>query len=197
MNPLDALDDDEKQLLAAAAKKLGITLDEAMAQREQVAGEVDASVDRYMNDYAGSLGISRSELNATIAKDAEAEARMIGFMQSMGCNVRGRWQIALITHERQEFCAAQANRGKSGATKRWSSTEIQNEVAGIIRGLSKMRDSLGDFMPPADLWPHLWSRLDEAGLKPDDQGDHYAYAGNQKIAKDAFRKQVQRLRSAK
>jgi len=44
-------------------------------------------------------------------------------------------------------------------------------VSEIIKSLAAKMDVLGDYIPSMDIWPELYSRLDEMGLDPDEQTD--------------------------
>lgn len=44
-----------------------------------------------------------------------------------------------------------------------------------IQQLAKRKDELGDWIPPNDLWPDLFSWLEEKELSPEDQGEAYSY----------------------
>ena len=85
---------------------------------------------------------------------------------------------------------AQSGRGKRGADARWKGGE---SVDDIIRSLASEKDELGDYLQPSELWPELYSAMEQAGLDPVEADNKYIY-GNRDLTYGAFRKRIQRLR---
>jgi hypothetical protein len=99
----------------------------------------------------------------------------------------------------RKYSGTQSEKGKKGAAARWESNGAQVKVKQIIESLAPRRDWLGDFEPPNELWPVLFSEMDAASLNPveaeaEAEDPTYEYAANQKIKYSAFRRRLQRLR---
>jgi hypothetical protein len=88
---------------------------------------------------------------------------------------------------------SQSERGKKGADVRHKRS-LTAAVQKHVEALAKLKDGLGDYLEPSQLWPRLWDRLDAAELSPQDCGDHYVIEGGQ-YTYEAFRKQIRRLRA--
>lgn len=58
----------------------------------------------------------------------------------------------------------QAQRKKGGG--RWANDETNQRITAIVKGLASSVDALGDQEPPSELWPHLYSAMEDAGLNP-------------------------------
>jgi len=48
-------------------------------------------------------------------------------------------------------------------------------VSGKIKELAKRKDQVGDWIPPKELWPDLYSWLEEKQLNPEELDDAYSY----------------------
>ncbi len=96
----------------------------------------------------------------------------------------------------------QSQRGKKGAKKRWSDTEARNTVSEILTNLAAHTDELGDPLPPAEIWPELYSEMERENMAPREEGaanlkaSRYVYADQQVITYDAFRQRILRIRRA-
>lgn len=63
--------------------------------------------------------------------------------------------------------------GKKGAEKRWRGiglSDSDNGVRNIIAALAIKIDGWGGYLTSKELWPEFYSKLDEAGLNPKEDG---------------------------
>jgi hypothetical protein len=88
---------------------------------------------------------------------------------------------------------SQRKKGSRGASARWKN-DGRADVDYMIKELSGERDEFGDHVPPAELWPKLYGKLDQARLNPRDHDTDYTYHGGS-ITYEAFRRRVQRIRN--
>jgi hypothetical protein len=68
------------------------------------------------------------------------------------------------------YTKRQADRVPKQRRKFSDDTEIAN-VAEIVQSLAAATDTLGDYMHVKDIWPELYSRLDQMGLDPVEETD--------------------------
>ena len=98
----------------------------------------------------------------------------------------------------RQYRKLQSSHGSVGAQKRWKSGEARRLMMDIVERLSCETDQLGDPLKPNELWPLLYSELDEIGLNPTETSERkYKYGESESIAYNAFRKQISRLRNPK
>lgn len=91
--------------------------------------------------------------------------------------------------------------GRKGAEKKWGA---HREVLKLVQSLSCLTNELGEYSPPKELWPLLFSELERAGLNPKEYGNRdslydatdpsfYEYTGG-RIRYNAFREAVRSAR---
>lgn len=67
--------------------------------------------------------------------------------------------------------------------------------AAIIRRVAFQKDELGDFLSSPELWPVIFSELQELGLHPVDNGDIYKFDGGT-LDYGSFKTQLSRIRNS-
>lgn len=89
---------------------------------------------------------------------------------------------------------SQSRKGSLRAQQRWKSSA---EVRKLVEQLAKEEDSLGDPLPPNEIWPKLYAALEEAGFSPveKDNGRTYEFDGS-RYTYNTFRKFVQSRRKS-
>lgn len=92
-----------------------------------------------------------------------------------------------------DYSETQAAKGRKGGRSRWGGP-TSDAVGEIVQRLARQRDGWGDPEPPSELWPRLFSALEDAGLRPEDRGDRYECADGFTITEEAFKRRIQRAR---
>lgn len=135
------------------------------------------------------------ELVARCRRGAEAfEEHTAKWLRRMGHNINGRGDLARMMDTSAAFTERQTEKGKAGATARWSGNEAREALASIINDLATRTDALGDWLPPAELWPELHSAMDSRDLAPVETTNAYSYGDGEEITYVAFRRRIQRAR---
>lgn len=67
--------------------------------------------------------------------------------------------------------------------------------AAIIRRVAFQKDALGDFLSSPELWPVIFSELQELGLHPVDNGNSYEFDGGT-LDYGSFKTQLSRIRKS-
>lgn len=190
---VDRIADDAESALV----KLGYERDELPARgmfmqvSDTHANFVAGKGDRERERAAWSVLILRQKIAEQIARfddtPDECAARIAALTWKLHMVAGGLYPDAL----RPAFLSReQSDRGARGAQKRWQKGA---EVSDIIQELARQKDWFGDPVPPGDLWPQLYSAMEDAQLNPCERDNRYSYDGGS-INYEAFRKQVQRKR---
>lgn len=94
---------------------------------------------------------------------------------------------------------------KARRPRRRITTDVENapaSVAGIVESLKHLKDELGDPLPPSELWPEVYSILEEMRAEPkeicDDNGNpiELRYTGGS-VKYDSFKVMLSKARNAK
>lgn len=184
---LDRLEDEiERDGLHALAR---LTRAEAAALRDQMEAEWKRAtggdplpaeavtlIDRYMAEEQGRADkVDMQARAATEMEQAGAKSAIEGIRKA------------------RKVSALASQKGAAGAVARWSG-KARDALASIINDLATRTDALGDWLPPAELWPELHSAMDSRGLGPVETTDAYSYGDGEEITYEAFRRRIQRAR---
>lgn len=134
--------------------------------------------------------------------------RMLDYLDRMDRAARGRGEklddedaenlSELRRLQLAGYSRAQAQKGRRGAEARWRGNEAREAVERMVETLAARRDGLGDPEWPSELWPHLLSMMDDAGMSPREMRDPARYECDgleQPYTYEAFRKQIRRIRN--
>jgi hypothetical protein len=134
--------------------------------------------------------------------DRPIEMEEYGKVQEGLQRVGKRFNIYLQERDRRELREKRSRAGTDGATQRWKGTEAVRKAVGKF---ARRKDTLGVPIPPSELWPELYSALEDEELNPRDQGGSrsltdpsdpavYEYDGGS-ITYNAFREQIRIARN--